>query len=141
MTYAQKLRDPRWQKKRLEILNRDNFKCTQCGDSESTLSVHHKRYFKGREPWEYDGNLLITVCDNCHKTIEFHKELALDFIAEGDYAFRCIAFLGHIFLKHQYFDGQFRMAFVLKIFSQNEHFFQSTYDAATKFNRDAKSKP
>lgn len=32
MTYSQKLRDPRWQKKRLEILERDSFTCQHCHD-------------------------------------------------------------------------------------------------------------
>jgi len=27
LTYSEKLKDPRWQKKRLEILSRDNFTC------------------------------------------------------------------------------------------------------------------
>jgi len=29
-TYAEKLKHPLWQRKRLEILNRDGFKCAQC---------------------------------------------------------------------------------------------------------------
>jgi hypothetical protein len=67
ITYLEKLRSPKWQKKRLEILERDNFTCTDCGDNESTLNVHHKIYFSGKEPWEYENELLITLCENCHK--------------------------------------------------------------------------
>ena len=63
--YSKKLRDPRWQKKRLEILNRDGFTCRLCEDSESTLHVHHKRYFSG-EPWEIPNSLLVTLCESCH---------------------------------------------------------------------------
>ena len=44
MTYKEKLLDPRWQKKRLEILNRDNFTCQCCGDDKKTLNIHHKYY-------------------------------------------------------------------------------------------------
>ena len=43
-SYYEKLLDPRWQKKRLEILNRDEFKCRSCGDDKSTLHVHHGYY-------------------------------------------------------------------------------------------------
>jgi len=68
MTYSQKLKDPRWQKKRLEILNRDNFSCRHCGDNESTLHVHHISY-QG-DPWETDNKMLITLCESCHEQEE-----------------------------------------------------------------------
>ena len=35
MGYSEKLKDPRWQKKRLEILERDNFRCQYCGDKNA----------------------------------------------------------------------------------------------------------
>ncbi|MFH2058397.1 MAG: HNH endonuclease [Pseudomonadota bacterium] len=65
-TYQEKLKDPRWQKKRLEILERDGWSCQRCGDDESMLVVHHRRYFPGKEPWEYENKILITLCENCH---------------------------------------------------------------------------
>ena len=66
LTYSDKLKDPRWQKKRLEILNRDNFCCQQCFDSESTLHVHHRRYL-GKDPWDIPSEYLITLCQDCHQ--------------------------------------------------------------------------
>lgn len=48
-TYLEKLKDPRWQRKRLEALNAAGFGCSVCGDAESPLHVHHRAYFKGRE--------------------------------------------------------------------------------------------
>lgn len=66
MTYSEKLRDPRWQKKRLDILSRDNFTCQCCGDTETELNVHHKKYKKGKEPWDYPNNFLETLCKHCH---------------------------------------------------------------------------
>jgi hypothetical protein len=66
MTYSKKLKDPRWQKKRLEILNRDDFTCTRCCDSENPLSVHHLRYFPNVEPWDVPDKDLITLCESCH---------------------------------------------------------------------------
>ena len=63
--YAQKLRDPRWQRKRLEILSRDDFTCQECKATDKTLHVHHRFYKKGLEPWEYD-KALVTLCEDCH---------------------------------------------------------------------------
>ena len=65
--YSDKLKDPRWQKKRLEILNRDNFACQKCFDDESTLNVHHKWYLPNVDPWDYPDELLITLCENHHQ--------------------------------------------------------------------------
>lgn len=65
-TYWEKLKDPRWQKKRLDILSRDEWACCGCGESESTLHVHHGYYAKGRDPWEYEDCTLWTLCEECH---------------------------------------------------------------------------
>lgn len=66
-TYYEKLRSPQWQKKRLEIMQRDEFTCQQCFDKDTTLNVHHKNYTKGAEPWEYEDDNFITLCECCHK--------------------------------------------------------------------------
>jgi 5-methylcytosine-specific restriction endonuclease McrA len=65
--YSDLLKDPRWQKKRLEILQRDNFTCQLCGDTEATLHIHHKGYIAGNDPWDYSNDLLITFCEDCHE--------------------------------------------------------------------------
>ena len=64
MNYSDKLKDPRWQKKRLEILQRDDFTCQFCCDNESLLVVHHFKY--DGEPWETEDRYLITLCEDCH---------------------------------------------------------------------------
>jgi len=61
-----KYRDPRWQKKRLEILERDEWKCRDCNKSDSQLQVHHGFYERGKDPWDYPKWSLRTVCENCH---------------------------------------------------------------------------
>jgi hypothetical protein len=66
MTYAEKLRSPEWQKKRLEILQRDNFTCQNCGDTKKTLEVHHRHYVRGAAPWMYVEGALVTLCEDCH---------------------------------------------------------------------------
>jgi 5-methylcytosine-specific restriction endonuclease McrA len=65
-TYSEKLKDPRWQKKRLDIMQRDGFKCRDCGDGEKTLNVHHCHYAPGG-PWETPDHLLLTLCADCHE--------------------------------------------------------------------------
>lgn len=76
MTYAEKLQDPRWQKLRLEILNRDNWSCRYCGDTSVTLHVHHRHYF-GNNPWDTPPECLDTLCKDCHAII--HKMTPLEF--------------------------------------------------------------
>jgi len=66
-TYSEKLKSPKWQRKRLEILERDGWKCSCCGDTETTLNVHHCYYKKDKEPWEYPNKSLIVLCEDCHK--------------------------------------------------------------------------
>ena len=67
MSYAEKLKDPRWQKKRLEIFERDGWRCKICGSEDDTLNVHHLTYRKGFDPWEINNGLLMTVCSKCHE--------------------------------------------------------------------------
>jgi len=65
--YQELLKDPLWQRKRLQILERDGFKCLNCGDSERTLHVHHSYYCKNRHPWDYPSWSLRTLCCDCHE--------------------------------------------------------------------------
>lgn len=63
--YHERLKDPRWQRKRLEVMQRDGFKCLACGDDRKTLNVHHKSY--ANNPWETSLEDLETLCEICHK--------------------------------------------------------------------------
>jgi hypothetical protein len=76
MKYSDKLRDPRWQKKRLEVMQRDDFTCLACGDKDSTLNVHHKQYHG--DPWEAPMSSLETLCESCHGA---RSNLNKDFLA------------------------------------------------------------
>lgn len=71
-TYSEKLRDPRWQKKRLDIFNRDGWVCQSCDrnclDLRLTAHIHHILYLPDCEPWEYDDKYLATYCEFCHET-------------------------------------------------------------------------
>jgi hypothetical protein len=78
--YSDLLKDPRWQKKRLEIMQRDDFTCQLCLDKETTLNIHHKRYNKARNPWEYDNDVLLTVCEDCHNLIKIAEQSKINII-------------------------------------------------------------
>ena len=79
--YAEKLLDPRWQRRRLEILSRDDWKCVHCGDREKTLHVHHYWYEPGKEPWEHCDESMATLCCDCHDLeTENSREIEQDLI-------------------------------------------------------------
>jgi len=66
--YAELLRHPEWQKKRLEVLDLHSFICDVCQEPNGNpLNVHHKMYLKGRSPWDYDNKYFKVLCDVCHK--------------------------------------------------------------------------
>lgn len=65
--YFASYQNPLWQKKRLENLQLANYECVNCGNKDNQLHVHHKQYFKGRNPWEYDNDQLEVLCESCHK--------------------------------------------------------------------------
>lgn len=68
-SYRELLKDPRWIRKRNEILTRDENTCQYCGRSDRYMHVHHNLYVKGRKPWEYDNKDLVTLCDRCHESV------------------------------------------------------------------------
>ena len=88
--YSQKLKDPRWQKKRLEILERDEWTCQICQDSSTMLVVHHRKYLPDAEPWDYPDNLLVTLCEDCHdlerKLRPEYEKLILDCLQSAFFA-------------------------------------------------------
>lgn len=73
MTYSEKLKNPKWQKLRLRIFERDEWTCQSCGSKDNNLQVHHLKYFTGLEPWEYEPHYLVTYCETCHNT-EHHRD-------------------------------------------------------------------
>lgn len=65
-SYKDKLRDPRWQRRRLETLNAHNWQCQECGDTATPLNVHHLAYIANMEPWDHPDALLACLCDRCN---------------------------------------------------------------------------
>ena len=68
--YSKRLKDPRWQRKRLEVMERDKWTCVDTLESDDPLQVHHCWYAKGG-PWETPNKYLITVTEDAHN--ERHK--------------------------------------------------------------------
>jgi hypothetical protein len=71
-SYQQQLESPLWQRRRLEILKRDDFTCQCCGDKEEKLHVHHNFYTAGLLAWEYPDYAYKTLCATCHKHLTIH---------------------------------------------------------------------
>lgn len=93
MTYAEKLKDPRWQKKRLCVMQRAQFKCEACSRANETLHIHHLIYPKGKEPWDVEDRWLECLCESCHgareeansiKRFQFESRPTKEVILEED---------------------------------------------------------
>jgi len=80
--YWEKLQHPKWQQRRLEILNKAGFKCQSCEADDIQLNVHHLYYISGREPWQYPDWSLKCLCKNCHKDQHEETEPDQDFREE-----------------------------------------------------------
>lgn len=87
VNYAEMLKDPRWQKKRLEVMQRDGFRCQHCLSNKKELQVHHLVYRKGANPWEYDNKDLITLCKQCHELETEEKKRSYEEFMELKSAF------------------------------------------------------
>lgn len=72
MRYADKLKDPRWQRVRLKVFERDNWTCLLCDATEKTLHAHHLNY--AGEPWEAPLEDITTLCEDCHRNLHNIEE-------------------------------------------------------------------
>jgi len=72
-TYRQQLKDPRWQRKRLAVFQRDGWRCQECGATKRELQVHHRWYVPGA-PWEVPMQALVTLCKGCHAKYKKPKQ-------------------------------------------------------------------
>lgn len=72
MTYSEKLKDPRWQKRRLELLEAADWTCRECGTKTQTLHVHHGYYKRAADPWDYPDVVMHVLCDSCHGEMQVY---------------------------------------------------------------------
>jgi 5-methylcytosine-specific restriction endonuclease McrA len=89
--YQQKLRLPQWQKRRLHVLERADWRCAICGSKDQELHVHHLEYNNGKEPWDYPDTNFLVVCRPCHEE-RIHKENALYRDLPSVHGYRVIRF-------------------------------------------------
>ena len=73
LPYAEQLKHPLWQKRRLEVLQAAGWVCACCGAQDDQLHAHHKAYVKGRLPWDYADDMLECLCDRCHEAAHAQK--------------------------------------------------------------------
>lgn len=111
-TYGEKLKHPKWQMRRLEILSRDNATCQLCGDTETELQVHHKSYYG--EPWDAPNEALVTICKHCHALVEelkriFSNILKIDFIFPKR-VFKFVAPIKGTHIFSEVLDGNYLLA-------------------------------
>jgi hypothetical protein len=99
-SYYEKLKSPQWQRKRLEIMQRDEFTCVSCGCKEKTLNVHHKTYRKNAAPWDYDDENFITYCEECHGSIHQAKDLLMSSVDTFDKIQRIASISFYCDIKH-----------------------------------------
>ncbi|WP_461367237.1 HNH endonuclease [Candidatus Darwinibacter acetoxidans] len=61
-----------WEKKRLEILERDNHECQRCKDAGGYSKgnvVHHIKHLDDRPDLALEDDNLMTVCEACHNAL------------------------------------------------------------------------
>lgn len=71
--YVERLRDPRWQRMRLSVLERAGWRCEWCGTAKVNLQIHHGYYEREALPWDYPVEALYCLCDYCHEKAERMK--------------------------------------------------------------------
>lgn len=80
-SYRSQYFDPRWQKKRLEVMEQQGFTCQRCKSTEKTLSVHHNQYIPNRDVWDYKNSQLSVLCQDCHGDLHAEDDLLNDLIS------------------------------------------------------------
>jgi len=71
LSYKEQLTHPFWIRKRDEILKRDDYSCVICGSNIHKLEVHHLCYLPDLLIWEYDNELMQTVCSKHHTQLTY----------------------------------------------------------------------
>ena len=126
-SYSDKLKDPRWQKMRLKVLERDEFTCRHCQSGGITLHVHHQYYEHGKDPWDYNANSLLTLCEDCHeseksygkeKTELFYREFYNSFFESED-LFEIACSL-HSAEKWSYGDAKISTDIIIELFRNDD---------------------
>lgn len=129
--YQKQLADPKWQRKRLEIFNRDNFHCTICDDDTVELHVHHKKYERDKKAHEYDDSNFVSLCAHCHKLLTYYQ---IDLDVSKMIAFRSSSEkMYFVFQKEDQRLNAITYNFSEDVFYQSSSFFESHIEYLLKF--------
>lgn len=92
MKFFEQYKHPKWQEKRLLVLQSKNFKCQECGKKDQELHVHHPYYLKDTMVWDYPDDVLKCLCKTCHEKVHALDDRIKRWLAELPYTVKLIAF-------------------------------------------------
>lgn len=96
-TYDELLTRQEWYDFRKKVIyDRGGYVCEYC-KKKHNLQIHHKLYYKKPdkekiEPWLYNMDEVLLLCDNCHKSIHKKNKIKVYYISYADYNNRKVVF-------------------------------------------------
>lgn len=95
-TYNELLTKQEWYDFRNKVINDRGYICEFC-KKKHNLQIHHKLYYKKPdkekiEPWLYNIDEVLLLCDNCHKSIHKKNKIKVYYISYADYNNRKVGF-------------------------------------------------
>ena len=95
-TYDELLTKQEWYDFRNKVINDRGYVCEFCKNKHN-LQIHHKLYYKKPdkekiEPWLYNMDEVLLLCDNCHKSIHKKNKIKVYYISYADYNNRKVVF-------------------------------------------------
>lgn len=95
-TYDQLLTRQEWYNFRNKVIYDRGYVCEFC-KKKHNLQVHHKFYYKKPnkekiEPWLYNMEEVLLLCDNCHKLVHKKNKIKVYYISYADYNNRKVGF-------------------------------------------------
>lgn len=95
-TYEELLTRQEWYNFRSKVINDRGYICEFC-KKKHNLQIHHKLYYKKPdkekiEPWLYNMDEVLLLCDNCHKSIHKKNKIKVYYISYADYNNRKVWF-------------------------------------------------
>lgn len=95
-TYDELLTRQEWYNFREKVIYDRGYVCEFC-KKKHNLQVHHKLYYKKPdkekiEPWLYNMDEVLLLCDNCHKLAHKKNKIKVYYISYADYNHRKVGF-------------------------------------------------
>ena len=95
-TYDELLTRQEWYDFREKVIYDKGYVCEFC-KKKHNLQVHHKLYYKKPdnrkiEPWLYNMDEVLLLCDNCHKLAHKKNKIKVYYISYADYNHRKVGF-------------------------------------------------